>query len=206
MNDGAEVTATHSFHRYHIALRLLHWWMAGLVLLAFIAGSTIGFLGFDGLRTHVGAAGTDFIYTAHKSLGVLILGFLLLRLGTRLLVGKPAYDTPLSPMQRFASSSVHILFYVLLLAMPILGWLATAAGGFPVHLFHWELPGLIARDRALSQTLFLWHQIIGFTLLGLLAVHIGAAFYHWRVRKDRIMERMSLFPRTHKMNPPPDSL
>ncbi len=180
--------------RYSRTQRLLHWALAFLILLALMSGGTIGVLGFDGLRAQFGPGGTDLIYTSHKTLGVLILAFMLVRLGVRILHGRPAYVQPLTPIQRVASSSVHALLYLLLLAMPVLGWLATAAGGFPVHLFVWELPGLIGRDRALSQTLFFWHQVVGILLLTLISAHIAAALYHWRIRKDGVMQRISLIP------------
>lgn len=179
--------------RYALVQRLLHWLIAVLVVLALIAGGTIGFLGFDGMRATFGVEGTNFFYTSHKTLGVLILGLMVLRLLARLTLGKPAYAVPLPAPQRVASQTVHTLFYVLLLVMPVLGWLATASGGFPVHLFHIELPGLIGRNDALSDTLFLWHRIVGITLVGLIALHVAGAIYHWKIRRDGVMQRMSLF-------------
>ena len=179
--------------RYALVHRLLHWLIAILVLLALAFGGTIGFFGFSGLRETFGAAGTDFIYTTHKTLGVLVLGFMALRLVTRFAFGKPEYATPLPASQRVASQFVHVLFYVLLLAMPVLGWLATASGGFPVHLFHIELPGLVGRNDELSKTLFLWHQYVGYALIALIVLHVAGALYHWRVRRDEVMQRMSLF-------------
>ena len=178
--------------RYTLIQRLLHWLIAGLVLLSLATGATIGYLGFDGLRAEFGAAGTDFTYTTHKTLGVLILGLMVLRLGARLGFGKPTYAVPLPAPQRIASRAVHDLFYVLLFVMPVLGWLATASGGYPVHLFTLELPGLIDRNRELSDTLFFWHRVVGLTLAGLIVLHVAGALYHWRARRDGVMQRMSL--------------
>lgn len=190
-------SANHSgLPRYALVHRLLHWLIAALVLLAFAFGATIGYFEFSGLREMVGPAGTDLIYTTHKTLGVLILGFMVLRLLSRVTFGKPAYATPLPAPQRIASQVAHTLFYVLLFAMPVLGWLATAAGGFPVSLFHLELPGLIGRNDALSETLFLWHQYVGYALITLVVIHIAGALYHWRIRRDEVMQRMSLLPGT----------
>jgi hypothetical protein len=53
-----------------------------------------------------------------------------------------------------ASLSVHSLFYVALILMPVLGWLGTATGGFPVQFFDLTLPGLIPENKELSKTLF----------------------------------------------------
>lgn len=181
--------------RYALMQRLLHWLIAILVLLAFAFGGTIGYFGFESLREMFGAAGTDLVYTTHKTLGVLILGFMLVRLLIRLTFGKPAYTAPLPGPQRIASQMVHGLFYLLLIVMPVLGWLATAAGGFPVSLFQFELPGLIGRDDALSETLFLWHRYVGYALIALIVLHIAGAMHHWLIRRDEVMQRMSLLRR-----------
>jgi cytochrome b561 len=116
-----------------------------------------------------------------------------LRLGFRLILGAPPYQQSLSGFERAASQTVHGLFYVALLVMPILGLLATAAGGYPVQFFDWTLPGLLAKDKALAETLFWLHGVLGWVIIGLLAVHIGAALMHWLVKRDGVMGRMSLF-------------
>ena len=74
-----------------------------------------------------------------------------------------------------------------------LGWLATAAGGYPVQFFDLNLPGLIGKDRALAETLFWLHGLLGWLIIGLIAVHVGAAMMHWLVKRDGVMARMSLF-------------
>jgi len=43
------------------------------------------------------------------------------------------------------------------------------------------------------ETLFSVHGLLGWLIIGLIAVHVGAALMHWRVRRDGVMERMSLF-------------
>jgi cytochrome b561 len=192
-NAAAASAGTRAPPRYTLLQRLLHWLIVVLVVLALSVGGTIGYLGFDGLRAAFGPAGTDFIYTSHKTLGVLILGFMVLRLLARIGFGKPAYAQPLPAPQRIASGIVHWLFYVVLLAMPVLGWMATASGGYPVHLFNIELPGLIGRNKELSDQLFLLHRYTAYVLIGLIVLHVAGALYHWRVRRDEVMQRMSLF-------------
>ncbi len=180
-------------HRYALVQRLLHWLIALLVLLALGVGMTLGFLGFDGAKETFGGAVTNALYTSHKTVGVMILALMLMRLGFRLVLGIPPYRSPLDGFERVASHTVHGLFYVALLAMPILGWLATAAGGYPVSFFGWTLPGLIGKDKALSETLFSLHGLVGWVLLGLIVLHIGGALRHWLVKRDGVMARMSLF-------------
>ena len=180
--------------RYSLAQRLLHWLIAILVLTTLAIGMTLGTLGFEGTRDAFGMDTTNRLYITHKTIGVLMIGLMALRIVLRLVRGKPAYAVPLEGPQRIASEIVHGLLYLLLAAMPIVGWAATAAGGYPINFFDWVLPPLIGQDDALAGTLFLWHAILAWTILGLILLHVAGAFYHWLIRRDGVMKRMSLLP------------
>lgn len=177
-------------HRYPLIQRALHWGVAILVFGALGAGMLIGNYGFSGLVDAYGQDTTNLIYKYHKTFGVIILALMAIRLAVRLRLGKPAYATPLTGFEATASRWVHRGFYVLLLAMPILGWLGTAAGGFPVEFFDWRLPGLIAKDKALSETLFMLHGWVGWALAALVVLHLGGVVKHAVVNMDRVLERM----------------
>ncbi len=179
--------------RYAYPQRVLHWLVAGVVLLSLASGITLGLLGFEGAMERLGRGGTDLLYTAHKSLGVAILALMTVRLVVRFLYVVPDHDPPLHPFQRILSTAVHHLLYLALLAQPLLGWAATASGDFPVQFLHWHLPGIVPVNEALSERLFVWHGWLGLAILGLLALHIAGALYHWLIRRDGVMERMSLF-------------
>lgn len=179
-----------TYTRYRPIQRLLHWLVALLVLGSLSMGLTIGYLGFEGLEQRFGLNTTNALYLFHKSFGVLILGLMVVRLLARLILGKPHYAVPLPLPMRIASEIVHGLMYLLLLAMPILGWLATASGDFPVQFFGTNLPGIIGVDKALSDTLFQWHARVAWSLLVLIAIHVIAALYHALVRRDGVIQRM----------------
>ena len=179
--------------RYTLVQRLLHWLIAVLLAVVLGVGMTLGFLGFDGTKAAFGGEVTNALYTYHKTFGVVILALMVLRLGVRLVVGAPAYRVPLTGFEHMASGAVHGLLYLALLIMPVLGWLGTAAGGYPVQFFGWTLPGLIGKDKALGETLFFLHGLVGWVILGLVILHIGGAMRHWLVKRDGVMARMSLF-------------
>ncbi len=179
--------------RYALIQRLLHWLIALLVLGALGIGMTLGFLGFDRVKETFGAEMTNALYTYHKTFGITILALMILRLALRLRLGAPPYRPPLGALERGASRSVHGLFYVALLVMPVIGWLATAAGGYPVQFFGWNLPGLVSKDEGLSETLFYLHGLVGWVILGLIVLHVAGATRHWLIKRDTVMARMSLF-------------
>lgn len=173
--------------------RLLHWLVAVGVLVSLITGATMGTLGFAGLVEWAGSGVAGLFYTLHKSLGVALLALMTVRIASRLLLRVPDHDPPLGRVQRQISQSVHHLLYLLLVAMPVLGWLATATGGYPVQFLHWNLPGLVGEHESWSQILFRWHGYLGWLITGLASLHILAALHHWLIRRDGVMQRMSLF-------------
>jgi cytochrome b561 len=180
---------------YTLAQRSLHWLIAAVVLILLAAGLVIGNLGYDGLVERFGNDTTNLLYKYHKTFGVLVLALMLLRLMLRLALGSPPYARPLPAWQSVASRISHWSFYLLLIAMPVVGWLGTAAGGYPVEFFNWILPGLIGKDTKLSEALFELHGLIGWVLIALVLVHVSAAVAHWLVWRDGVMGRISLLGR-----------
>lgn len=181
------------YPRYSLGQRLIHWLAAVIVLGVLAGGLILNAYGFDGLKESFGIEVTNFIYKYHKTFGVIVLALMSLRLVVRVIQGKPDYDPPISRFEASASKAVHALLYVALLVQPVLGWAATAAGGFPVEFFNWNLPGLIGKDKALSDTLYGLHGSVGWLIVALLVLHIGGAMKHWLVNRDTVMKRMSLF-------------
>ena len=179
--------------RYPLVLRLIHWLVAIAVIGVLAGGLTLGILGFEGAKETFGLKATNAIYLYHKSFGVVILGLMVIRLVIRLFIHKPPYATPMPLVNRVASNFVHGMLYLLLLLQPVLGWAATAAGDFPIQFFGRELPKFVAKDEALSATLYNIHFAVGLLILILITVHITAALFHWLAVRDTVMKRISLF-------------
>lgn len=179
--------------RYSTVHRWLHWAIAVIAVGLLAAGLTLGFLGFSGAKEAFGGPATNALYFLHKSFGITLLILMLARLVVRARNGKPPYATPLEPWQRILSTAVHHLLYIALIVQPAIGWLATGAGGFPVTFFGLQLPKILAKNERLSEQLYAVHGTIGFILLALIALHVAGALYHWTIRRDGVMQRMSLF-------------
>jgi cytochrome b561 len=178
--------------RYRPSQRWLHWIIAVLVLGNLAGGLTIDAMGFAGLRDTFGLATTNAIYTGHKTSGILVLVLMLVRLGLRGRFGAPSFAPSMSTPVRRLAAATHVALYVLVIAMPIIGWAATAAGGFPVTFVVWNLPGLVPKNESLSETLFALHGAVGVIILVLLAMHIAGALRHRYVLRDGVFRRIAV--------------
>jgi cytochrome b561 len=179
--------------RYTLPQRLLHWTIAALVLLSIILGAFIWAYGFEGLKSSFGGAAAGAFYKYHKTAGVLILGLMVIRVAVRLRVGAPLPVASLTKTERRLSRGVQWLLYMALIAMALIGWLGTDAGGYPVQFFDMTIPGLLDKDKALSESLFAIHGFIAIAILILAGLHIAGALRHWLIKRDGVMRRMSLF-------------
>ena len=88
----------------------------------------------------------------------------------------------------------HGALLVLLLAMPVSGWLMSSAGGVTVFWFGvLQLPDLVPRDPLTFEMLRTLHHWLAWTLMAVLALHVVAVVHHDILRRDGIFRRMSPF-------------
>ncbi|MCE1187026.1 MAG: cytochrome b/b6 domain-containing protein [Rhodocyclales bacterium] len=93
---------------------------------------------------------------------------------------------------RLAASAVHLLLYLLLLALPLVGWALSNAHGHDVSLFGLvQLPALVEEDEDLGDLLEDAHFWGACALGGLVLLHAGAALWHHWVLKDEVLRAMS---------------
>lgn len=93
--------------------------------------------------------------------------------------------------EAIAARLVHALFYILMFAMPISGWLMTSAAGLPVSFFGWfTLPDLISPNPENRIFLGEVHEWIAYTFIAIICAHTAAALKHYLINKDDIMKRM----------------
>ena len=163
--------------------KLLHWLVAACVLTTLPVALLMVRVGEGRMQ--------NTLYNFHKSLGVLILVLMLLRLINRIVVGAPAPEPSIERWQKALSSAVHGLLYVLLLAMPIVGYVANSAYGAPTPFFGlFNLPTLVGENQDLAKQLFTLHRWTGFVVILLVGMHIGGALFHFVIRRDNVLHRM----------------
>ena len=129
-------------------------------------------------------------YALHKSLGLAILALVALRLLWRLYAGAPD-PLPAPRWQRWLAHGTHFGLYVLLLAMPLSGWIANAASGFPLRWFGlFRVPQPIAADEGLYDLTRDVHEWLFWLLVLLALAHVFAAAWHQLFLGDATMSRM----------------
>jgi cytochrome b561 len=93
--------------------------------------------------------------------------------------------------QQLAAHGGHALLYVLMLVVPIAGWIYSNASGFPVvYLGKLPLPNLVQKDKLLAQRWHEVHEILAVVLAVIVALHVLAALQHHFVHKDNTLRRM----------------
>lgn len=134
------------------------------------------------------------IYALHKSIGMTVLALVVLRLVWRLFDRRPAYPPAMPGWQRLLASLTHGGLYLLMLAMPISGWLYNSASNFALRWFNlFSIPPLTGPDPQLKALAHDLHGY-GFYLLALLfAAHLGAALKHHYLDRDDTLRRMLPF-------------
>lgn len=169
--------------RYSLPAIVLHW------LVALFIFSAIG-LGVYMINLSLSPTKLK-LYSFHKWIGVSIFLLMLVRLAWRITHRPPQLPAQMSAAMCRAAEAMHAALYLLVLAIPISGWLMSSAKGFQTVWFGViPLPDLIAKDVELGKSLAIVHQTLNIGLGLLLLTHIGAALKHRYIDRDDILARM----------------
>ena len=155
---------------YGLPTRIVHWLMAVAIVGLYVLGLWMVDLNY---YSPYYRSAPDL----HRSVGMLLLGLLVVRFVWRLFNDKPA-DSELSAFERFTATIVHWGFYPLLLALMVSGYLMSTADGRPIEVFDWfSVPALI-HDKGMEKTAGEIHELLADITMGLVIVHTLAALKH----------------------------
>lgn len=128
----------------------------------------------------------------HKSVGLSILVLTLARIGWRFANAAIPLPAGTPGWQKVAARTTHVLFYVLLIGLPLGGWAASSAGGRDIEwfgLFTWPaLP--LPLDRDLAGSFMNAHEAGVKALYVLMVLHVAAALKHHFIDRDNVLHRM----------------
>jgi cytochrome b561 len=128
--------------------------------------------------------------TWHFMLGMLVFMLVWLRLAARLSGPTPMITPELPKLQKLSATLLHLALYLLMIGMPLTGWLMLSAAGKPIPFFGLELPALIGENKALAKQIKEVHEFVGTTGYYLIGLHAAAALYHHYLKHDNTLTCM----------------
>ncbi|MBV5284627.1 MAG: cytochrome b [Methyloversatilis discipulorum] len=130
-------------------------------------------------------------YSYHKWAGVTVFLLVLARLAWRITHRPPALPADMPGWQVTAAKAGHHLLYLLMVIVPLSGWLMSSAKGFQTVWFGvLPLPDLLAKDEALGEALLLTHRLLNWFFMLVVAGHVVAALKHHFIDRDGLLSRM----------------
>ena len=167
--------------RWSAAVRTFHWLSALLVLACVTAALSVG--AFPKASRYE-------VISVHLTLGLSILLLTLARLLVRSGAKVPNHRLPWH--MNAASKGLQAVVYVLLLLLPVLGYLAVSSRGMPIHtvFFGLNLPPIPGITRQEGGLLIAVHKTLAWVLIWSVALHAAAALFHHFVRKDQVLKSM----------------
>jgi len=179
--------------RYGGVAMTLHWLIAAGVIANIVLGLTFADMA-NSDPEKFGLAQT------HKSIGLTILVLSVARVLWRLVNPVPPLPAGMSPTLKALARATHFLLYVLILLIPLTGWLLVSSSplGLPTMFFGWfawpNLPGFADMTRAAKHV---WqhefgaaHVFLAWSAIVLVPIHIAGALYHQFLRGDAVFKRM----------------
>jgi cytochrome b561 len=139
----------------------------------------------------------------HKSIGITVLGLALMRILWRVTHRPPPLPNRFPRWERAAATAVHVLLYVIMLGLPLSGWMHDSAWKdattHPMSLFYvvrWPRIGFLMHlepqlKAHMHDVLGAVHNAFGYALYALLAFHIGGALKHEFIDRHSVLRRMT---------------
>lgn len=171
--------------RYTASLRRLHWLMAVMIALAYVAIEQRSLF-------ERGTPERFAMVQSHFWLGIGIFVLVWVRLQQRLKHGAPRITPALPGWQNGISHLMHFALYAFFIVMPILGMMTAWTDGKEILIPFTDiaLPALMAENKDLAHQLEELHHDIGEAFYWVIGFHIVAALYHHFIRKDDTLVRM----------------
>lgn len=126
----------------------------------------------------------------HFMLGLSILLLVIIRIAARLMASTPAILPEPPKWQSLLAKAAHVFLYVMMIGMPIGGWLILSGEAKPIPFFGLELPPLVAPDKDFAHSIEEIHETIGKIGYFVIGLHTVAALFHHYVMKDNTLRRM----------------
>jgi cytochrome b561 len=172
-----------SSQRYPLAAVILHWVVAGGVLVLLATGVYM-----VGLPKNTDQRA--FFFNLHKSLGIVTAAFIGGLIVWRSRGQVPRLPATMPRWEKQAAAVSHVLFYLFLIAVTVVGYLTSSFSKYGPKLFGIELPHWGWDDAALRGHFADWHRRGAWLFATLIALHLLAALKHLAFDRDGVFQRM----------------
>ena len=130
-------------------------------------------------------------YALHKSFGIVLFTLAVARLIRAITGGRPELPPGTKRYEKILAKATQGLLYLLVMIMPITGWLMSSAANVPVTVFGVvPLPSLVEPNKALMESMQNVHEMQSMLLLGLVAMHILAGLKHHFMSRNNVLYSM----------------
>ena len=168
---------------YGLIAKVFHWLVAVLVIGLLPMGLFMSGMDNSPLKFE--------IFALHKSFGLLVFFLGLGRIVWRFVSPPPDHLETHEHWEVTLASAAHFWLYVCIIGMPLSGWLMSNAAEFPVPFFGLQMPQLITKNEELGGLFGQTHEILAYTLLFVLGLHVAGALKHHMIDKDETLGRMA---------------
>ena len=172
--------------RYSRTAIALHWLLALLIALTTAIGWRMMLIEHE--------PGAEVFFDLHKSIGLIIAGLVVVRVLWRL-THRPEPLPPGPAWSARLAAVTHAAIYVLIVALPITGYVGAAHSKAGVKWFGLATPRWATPDHDLAEQFFTAHGILLWTLVALVVLHVLGALKHLLLDRDGVFQRMWLAPR-----------
>lgn len=128
--------------------------------------------------------------TWHFMLGLSVFALIWVRLAARLFGPTPGIEPQPPAWQTLSAKIMHLALYLLMIGLPLSGWLMLSAAGKPIPFFGLQLPALIGENEQLAKQIEEIHETVGELGYYLIGLHAAAALFHHYIRRDNTLIRM----------------
>lgn len=134
--------------------------------------------------------GSQWYFDLHKSLGLLVLGLVVLRILWRLTHRPAPLPAQLPRWQVRLSQLTQGALYLAMLAMPVLGLLGASYSKQGLAFFGLAVPAWAIPNHDTAEQFFDLHGTLAWVLVALIVVHAVGGLKHLLVNKDGVFQRM----------------
>jgi len=122
---------------------------------------------------------SDTLFIMHKTTGIITLTIVLLRLCYRVTVWWRKQEATSG-----RRAELHWLLYAIVILVPLVGWAGISDFGAREIFPGFTLPAIWPEHAGYDEVLFTFHACLAFSLLALVALHIGLAMQDYMMRAD----------------------